>query len=74
MPLKITRSQSYFRVAILPFIFRLNIWQYWYLEDLTEICEELWKRVYTLEGEKFHLERDFRIRVFEVLLLTFIIR
>ncbi|XP_050064135.1 troponin I 2 isoform X2 [Aphis gossypii] len=35
-------------------------------EELAEICEELWKRVYTVEGIKFDLERDIRMKVFEI--------
>ncbi|KAF0766453.1 skin secretory protein xP2, partial [Aphis craccivora] len=35
-------------------------------EELAEICEELWKRVYTIEGIKFDLERDIRMKVFEI--------
>ncbi|XP_060844516.1 troponin I 2 isoform X2 [Rhopalosiphum padi] len=35
-------------------------------EELAEICEELWKRLYTVEGIKFDLERDIRMKVFEI--------
>lgn len=52
-------------MAVLLFYF--TILQYWCLEELAEICEELWKRVYTIEGIKFDLERDIRMKVFEVI-------
>nr|XP_018917171.1 PREDICTED: troponin I isoform X8 [Bemisia tabaci] len=35
-------------------------------DDLEEICKELWDRVYNLEGEKFDLERDFRLKEWEI--------
>lgn len=43
-------------------IFRAN-----FAEDLSEIVTELWNRVHQLEGEKFDLERDFRLKAWEVI-------
>lgn len=37
-----------------------------FADDLSEIVTELWNRVYKLEGEKFDLEREFRMKAWEV--------
>ena len=38
-----------------------------FIEDLAEILTELWNRVFQLEGEKFDLEREFRMKAYEVI-------
>jgi len=60
----------YVRIAVVVLLLYFTILQYWCLEELAEICEELWKRVYTIEGIKFDLERDIRMKVFEVIILA----
>jgi hypothetical protein len=58
------RTYPKYCVPRCPFYFTISL--YWCLEELTEICEELWKRIWHIEGVKFDLERDIRMKVFEV--------
>ena len=39
------------------------------LAELQTICTEYWEHVYTVEGEKFDLEREIRLKEWEVLIL-----